>query len=327
MLSLKYLFTNEDLAKMVLNNWEFDPESIEMFKYYRISANAIYPFQIKGYTHLLRFAPTSEKSKENILAELDFISYLRKEGYGVLESVASRDQRELLELQTPWGEYYASVFKRVSGVQLNQTDFSDDIVFNYGKALGKLHQLSSVYIPSENMRWSYRDVLRWIQDVLIDFPEETAALKEAGLLQEYFAATPITERNFGLIHYDFEYDNVFYDKESSSCNVIDFDDAMYHWYAMDIEQALNSLKDCMEPNLLEDKKKCFMDGYLTEYDISEEDAAIVPACRRFANVYGYTRKLRSMAEKWDHEPEWLLQLRERLKESLEENSLEFGRQI
>ncbi|MEW9697575.1 phosphotransferase enzyme family protein [Paenibacillus sp. SI8] len=229
MLKLKYLFNNENLAEMLLGNWEYDKESIDMFQYYRISSNAIYPFQLAGKTRLLRFAPKTEKSKENMLAELDFISYLCTKSYGALESVVSKNGEELVEAQTPWGDYYASVFKRVSGVQISKTDFSDGIVFSYGKALGKLHYLSSEYAPTNYKRWSYSDVLAWIQDVLIDFPQETAALMESKRLHEYFSSIPTTKQNFGLIHYDFECDNVFYDEATESCNVIDFDDAMYHW--------------------------------------------------------------------------------------------------
>ncbi|WP_240703053.1 phosphotransferase [Cohnella luojiensis] len=146
------------------------------------------------------------------------------------------------------------MFNRVSGEQINKTDFSDRVIFSHGKALGKLHYLSSYYTPDSHKRWSY-------SDVLFDYPLETAALAEARLLQDYFSTIPITNRNFGLIHYDFEYDNVFYDEATDSCNVIDFDDSMYHWYAMDIEQALDSLQDYLPPEMFEFKKRCFMDGY------------------------------------------------------------------
>ncbi|WP_374020403.1 hypothetical protein ABU162_12735 [Paenibacillus thiaminolyticus] len=47
---------------------------------------------------------------------------------------------------------------------------------------------------------------------------------------------------------------MFYDETSHSCHVIDFDDAMYHWYAMDIEQALASLQDCVSPDSFNMKK-------------------------------------------------------------------------
>ncbi|MCM3746087.1 phosphotransferase [Paenibacillus pasadenensis] len=322
MLKLNYLFNNEDLAKMLIENWEYDKESIELFRSYRISSNAVYPFKFEGDTQFLRFAPAPEKSRENSLAELDFITYLRARGYGALEAVASENGEYFMEAETPWGRYYASVFKRVSGVQMNEV--GDDIVFSYGKALGKLHQLSSEYTPDGCQRWTYRDVLAWIQEVLTDFPHETAALMEAERLKNYFSSIPMTKENFGLIHYDFEYDNVFYDEETGSCNVIDFDDSMYHWYAMDIDQALDSLAEYVPAENYNDKRTCFLNGYRTEFAISEDYSALIPACRRFAALYGYVRCLRSMAERWEHEPEWLVNLRAKLTKSMEKKASYFG---
>ncbi|MFO1444989.1 phosphotransferase [Bacillus sp. Bva_UNVM-123] len=327
MLKLKYLFNNVDLAEMLLNNWAFDKQSLDMFKYYRISSNAIYPFQTQGKTQLLRFSPKSEKCRENILAELEFISYLQSKNYGVLETVASKKGEELVEIQTPWGEYFASVFKRVKGVQLNQTDLSDVVIFSYGKALGRLHQFSSEYNPTKNKRWSYNDVLNWIHHILVDFPHEKSALMETKLLQDYFNSIPMAKNKFGLIHYDFEYDNVFYDEESKSCNIIDFDDAMYHWYVMDIEQALNSLQDCILPEMFQQKKQCFLNGYHTEFEFSDDMMSLIPACRRFANLYGYVRVLRSVEDIWDHEPQWLVDLRKNLIVAMKNESSSFGMEL
>lgn len=324
MLKLKYLFNNVDLAEMLLKNWEYDEESLELFKYYRISSNAVYPFRAKGRTQLLRFSPKIEKQRENILAELEFISFLRSKQYGVLETVPSMSGEELIEKQTPWGEYYTSVFKRVSGIQIGDTDLSNAIIYNYGKALGKLHQFSSEYKPKTFKRWSYRDVLNWMCNVLIDFPLETSALEETKILIHYFDSIPTTESNFGLIHYDFELDNVFYDEELQSCNVIDFDDSMYHWYVMDIEQALESLKDSISPETVPLKKQCFLDGYRSEYDIPDDMMSLIPACRRFANLFGFVRILSSIKEKWDHEPQWVTSLRERLTKSMKNKSACFG---
>lgn len=325
MLKLKYLFDNRDLAEMLLKNWQYD--DIGMFKHYRISSNAIYPFKWEGTTHFLRFAPQEEKRKPNLQAELEFIAYLRGNDYGALEAVPSKAGEKLVEVQTPWGAYVASVFKRVAGVQLDRTGCSDEIMFCYGKALGKLHRLSSQYIPGDFKRWSYADVLDWIQDVLNQFPGETAALAETALLRDYFASVPKSQANYGLIHYDFEYDNVFYDEQTHTCNVIDFDDAMYHWYVMDIERALDSLREEIPPGDFEQKKQCFMDGYRIEYEISGHTEALLPACRRFASLYGYARVLRSAAEHWDNEPDWLSNLRRKLSEGMEEDSVVFGKAL
>lgn len=102
-LKLEYLHNNEELASMLLGNWEFDPESLHLFQYYRISSNAVYPFENAGENQLLRFAPAAEKRKDNVRAELEFIAYLRECGYGVLEAVASNTGEKLVEADTPWG--------------------------------------------------------------------------------------------------------------------------------------------------------------------------------------------------------------------------------
>ncbi|MGF7034879.1 Ser/Thr protein kinase RdoA (MazF antagonist) [Paenibacillus mucilaginosus] len=327
MLQLKYLFNNEDLARMLLEYWKYDPDSLEMFRHYRISSNAIYPFRNEGGTQLLRFAPAEEKRKEQIAAELEFIAYLRENGYEALEPVPSREGGVLIEAATPWGGYFASVFRRVPGVPIHRTNFSDEVIAAHGKALGKLHRLSSRYSPLAAPRWSCFDVLDWVQAVLKAFPSKKAAAGEAARLREYFTGLPVRASNYGLIHYDFEYDNVFFDEASSVCHAIDFDDAMYHWYAMDIEQALHSLRDYIRPESFSQKKKQFIQGYLLEYELPEDWESVLPACRRFADLYGYARVLRASAERWRHEPEWMRQLRTQLSEVLRERAAGFGKAL
>jgi hypothetical protein len=67
-----------------------------------------------------------------------------------------------------------------------------------------------------------------------------------------------------------------------------------------------------------------INGYLTEYEISKDSEFVIPACKRFANLYEYVRILRSTAEKWQNEPEWLIDLRGRLEKKLKEKSALFG---
>ncbi|MGG4147355.1 phosphotransferase, partial [Paenibacillus algorifonticola] len=323
----KYLFNNTDLAEMLLQNWSYDADSLELFQYYRISSNAVYPFRFEGNTRLLRFAPQSEKNKANTLAELAFIAYLKENGFNVLEAVAAKQGSELVEAVTPWGNYAASVFKRVPGQSFDQVDFNAAALFAYGKTLGELHRLSSTYTPEKQRRWTYEEVLDWIEEELSAFPEETAALYEAKQLRNYFQTWPVSDTHFGLIHYDFECDNVFYDKETGFCHVIDFDDAMYHWYAMDIYVALESLQEFIAPEDWERKKQLFADGYTSEFVWNVETEAMLPGCKRFDNLYSYARVKRAIAETWQNEPEWMMQLRNRLEQSLKEAEASFGKEI
>ena len=323
MLKLKNLFDNRDLTKMILENWEYDPSSLDMFDYYRISSNAVYPFKNEGNVKILRYAPCTEKNKNNIIAELEFIRYLKTKKYPVLCTVPSKDNRELLEVNTPWGKYSAVVFDRVPGVQLGQIDYTYNMCRKHGKALGKLHKISSEYKPSKALRWSHADVLLWIENELSNFSDEDLAMQEAKLLNEFFSKLPKNEQIYGLVHFDFELDNIFYDQTTDMLNVIDFDDSMYHWYAMDIEQALDNIAEEISGDfsLMRD---CFIKGYREEYSVSDEMLSYLPMFRRFANLYGYVRVLLATKEVWDNEPKWMTNLRRHLAVLMEDRSRYFG---
>lgn len=327
MLKLKYLFNNKDLAHMVLSNWESDNLDSDLLNYYRISSNAVYWCKNQGNTFFLRFVSAEEKSKESILAELDFLRFLRNSGYPAVDTILSKADNELEEVNTPWGVYYAVAFKKAPGNQLSEIPLTDDILFGFGKALGTLHKLSSEYKPVNNKRNDWKETMDWMEDVLSTFPDETAAKSELSILKDYFLKLPTTKETFGLIHYDFEFDNVFYDEVTETYNPIDFDDAMYHWYAADIEQSIDSIKNDMPEEQIESSVNQFIKGYRTEYNISEDMLILLPIFRRYANLYGYVRVLRSIEEKWCNEPEWMVNLRFHLENLLNRRKCDFAKPI
>jgi Ser/Thr protein kinase RdoA (MazF antagonist) len=325
MLRLKNLFPNIDLATMIVKNWDYD--NLDLFKYWRISANAIYPFTSQEEIYYLRIAPIDEKSETSIMAELEFLQYLRNNNYTAIQTKPSKNGRELEVVDTPWGKYYAVVFKKVRGKALGDIELTDDIILLWGKALGRLHKLSKGYMPLGQKRCSWKDQINWIKKILSDFPEEKEAIREADILEEFFLYLPSSDDNYGLIHYDFEFDNVFYDEETNSIIPIDFDDSMYHWYAMDVEQAIDSIRNEVPSERAEGIIKQFLDGYRSEYKISDAVVSMFPVFRRFADLYGYVRVLRSVQEKWNNEPEWLEKLRIRLSNKMNKRKGMFGRQI
>jgi Ser/Thr protein kinase RdoA (MazF antagonist) len=312
MLKLRHLFNNPDLARMLLVNWDYEAASLRMFQDFRISANAVYPFHRDGETCFLRFCPTSEKQPEHVLAELDFIAYLRAAHYNALEPLPSKSGEVLVQKSTPWGEFTASAFKRVPGDPLSASNFEDEVVRRYGAALGQLHQLSSRYSPPNARRWTHALVFCWMEATLAEFSGEISPLNELAILKEYFSTLPIHPGNYGLVHYDFEPDNVFYDAGAQSCHVIDFDDAMYHWYVMDLAQVLHSLQAEIPPADHARKQALFLAGYRENFDIDPQPFAAMPLMRRFASLYRYTRLKRAIQERWDNEPEWLRSLRAKL---------------
>lgn len=326
MMKLRHLFGNPELAGMLMRHWPQDETPPATFERFRISANAVYPFKINGQEHFLRFSPISEKTTTHIRAELGYIHLLRQAGFAANQPVPAKSGAELIEAETPWGGYHACVFKAVSGRPVSQCGASDEIVSACGGALAQMHKIASGFGSATPERPTHNHIFTWMQDILLGLPAETIALQELELLQQALRALPATAQNYGLIHFDFEPDNVFYDTENRpACSVIDFDDSMQHWYVMDIAQALNGLKEEFGPEGFAIRRGFFLEGYRRVFDIDRDIYGHLPVFNRFARLLKYTRVRRAVQERWQNEPAWMLALRAKLEARLAEYAQEFGR--
>lgn len=317
MMKLEHLFENYDLAKAVLEHWPCDcPVSGELLSRFRISSNAVYPFTYRQELQFLRLAPVSEKLERNLRGELEFILYLRGCGYPALEPVPAKDGGLYLTLDTRWGRYFVSVFKAFPGEPLENIPLTVELARSYGKSLGRLHRLSAGFRP-KSPKWDYGGALHWAEEALTRYhaPREIIAAAEA--LRSDLDLLPKSPELFGLVHYDFEPDNVFFDKCTNTFSVIDFDDGMYHWYAMDVEQALDALMQLPLPPGL-DASGEFLAGYREEWDYSPEAEQMRPLMRRFADLFAYARILRSLSSRTASAPDWLVSLRGGLESRLAE---------
>lgn len=152
--------------------------------------------------------------------------------------------------------------------------------------------------------------------VLSEYHAPEAAVSEQIAIKNELGRLPANRNTYGLVHYDFELDNVFYDKEKKACSVIDFDDGMYHWFALDLEQVFESLEDRLSGEALQSARNEFIEGYQEERPYTREMEEWLPLMRRFSNLYGYARLIRCVAEKFADEPEWLTELRKKLERAI-----------
>lgn len=300
---------NNCAATQMLNNWEHDAESLT---FWRASSNFIYVFQVNGKPHYLRFIHEEDNSIANIQSELDFMLYLIDKGYATVAPVRSIHGNWVESISTENGRYYGVVFEQAKGESISLEQMSSHHFEEWGQSLASLHLLSELYTSNATSRKSWVDALDFILSVLENHPHEHEALKEHERLKAWLSALPSDAGNFGLIHYDFETDNVFYMKEESRFSSIDFDDSMYHWFAMDITSAL---RDLSKQNDDESKKNIdlFINGYRSVKRLDDDYIKLLPEFQRFSDLYGFARLLRSL-ENLDVSvcPEWALQLKSRL---------------
>lgn len=304
MLKLSHLIENFPLAKEALSQYAHDEADLdEMLAHFRISANAVYPFSRLGQPCFLRMAPVTEKNERNLRGEIEFLRYLEENGYPAMRPIRAEDGSFLLRLETRWGEYFACAFTGVPGTPIEDLPPTPELARAYGGALGRLHVLSAQFHPAAPKE-THDDLLRWIRTQLAEYSAPEGVLRACDRLERELSALGRDAFQYGLVHYDFEPDNVFFDPDTGLCHAIDFDDGLYCWYAMDIEQAL----DCIDPAL----HGAFLSGYAAERPLPERLCAMRARMRRLADLRAYARLIRALADDVDPQPDWMPVLRARL---------------
>ena len=141
----------------------------------------------------------------------------------------------------------------------------------------------------------------------------TAALHALDQLKMQLDQLAINEQNFGLIHFDFELDNIIWNEGQPG--IIDFDDSASYWFVADIAFALRDLfedsadkVDFQNETFLQ-----FIRGYASVRPIDPEELKLIPLFLRVHNLFGYARIYRSLTPiNPAGEPTWLTELRGKL---------------
>lgn len=262
MLPLKYLEHDTTLYKDILNYWAHDDLQNDLCDQFRISSNAIYPFYNQSHIEFLRFAPSSEKAQSFIHGEISFVEFLSLNGLKVPDFVTSKKGTKMITHVLNETAYNATVMTNVGGTRLDRLHLSDALIHKYGSTLARLHKISATNTEHFN-RPSYKNAFTFIREKLITWPNAIEALDE---LEKVFEHLPHSRTEFGLIHYDYELDNVFFISELDEMAVIDFDDSMYHFYAMDLIKALANLEEeCVEMERTADEIQKFKEAFLLGY--------------------------------------------------------------
>jgi len=207
---------SNQVAEQILERWTCDRGSVRFF---RSSANFIYHVRDYGDVHFLRFADTSERSHEAIKAEMAVLAAVARAGITVVTPMASQYGKTIETVDTAWGTFHAVVFAALEGQQCELNEFSESGFRTWGETLGKLHAATSA-LTTIAARLSWSDHVAFINNYL---PAGSPVLRaEYSEIVAAISALPITQETYGLIHGDFELDNLVWREAAAS--VLDFDD-------------------------------------------------------------------------------------------------------
>lgn len=87
---------------------------------------------------------------------------------------------------------------------------------------------------------------------------------------------------------------------------------MYHFFLVDLAQALDALPEIIPPDRQSDAESAFLRKYRSVKTLEPDYAEKLKLMRRFCDLYSYARLIRCVAEEIPEEPNWMASLRERL---------------
>jgi Ser/Thr protein kinase RdoA (MazF antagonist) len=275
------------IAERMLEHWEHDQGSAQFF---RSSTNFVYAFRKGGEPYFLRFAESAERTEAEIEAEMALLSFLDSLGMTVTTPIASKNGRCVETVETDLGTFHAVVFAELQGSQGAIEELSTAQFEVWGATLGKLHAMMHLYQdPRLSARHTWRDHLNMVQIYLPK--DESRVQAEFDHLTSWLSALPVTATNYGLIHGDFELDNLFWHGDTIA--MLDFDDCSYSWYVADVAFALRDLfetgVDLRNPSF-----RAFIRGYSEHYSLDEELISHLPTFMRLANLIMYAKLARAM---------------------------------
>jgi Ser/Thr protein kinase RdoA (MazF antagonist) len=293
------------VAEAALERWHHDAGSLRFF---RSSANFVHVFRVDGALHFLRLAERSERRREAIDEELAFLRRLAKDGLPVTVPCDSDRGVGVETVRTPLGAFHACAFAALPGEQWDENELTEDRWVQWGEALGQLHVAASGLPRSFGpARDTNEDRLGFIRSHLGD---DERAQRELETISDPIGRLPIDDRRYGLVHGDFELDNLFWN--SAISGIADFDDCFHCWYLADVAFALASVLpspwERPTPSL-----DSFLAGYTRHREIDEDVHALLPAFWRLAGLQRYARLVRALDLPADEEfPEWMESLRAKL---------------
>ena len=202
-------------------------------------ANLVYEYARAGKPLILRISFRSDRTAEQIQAELHFVNYLAEHGVRVARPVPSQNGKLLEILHVEGLPLHLVSFAKGKGTRVPDNGYRyrqdapiEEYFQNWDRVLGRMHALAKEYQPlSEQVKrpvWSEIHRARLMINMRV--PDQLPVVHDRiqSLLAEILAL-PQDRDAYGLIHGDFNDGNFTVDYTNGDITVFDFDDCCYFW--------------------------------------------------------------------------------------------------
>ena len=279
------------LASHALVNWPIDTVSIELIKY---RENGVFRVDTAdGKKFVLRIHRPGYHSDAAIASELEWMAALAQSGLDVPQVVPAKNgdlfvkaiyeeipETRLIDL-LEWvdGETLRDRIEREK--QLSNHKTISSLFGQAGELMARLHNHAAVWkAPAglERHAWDADGLVgdrpfwgRFWEFDLLTTMQKKQMIEIRDQLRNDFANFPKSAATYGLIHADFNLDNLM--ANGDHVQIIDFDDAGFGWHLFDIATMLTRIEE--EP-FEKAARDAFFAGYRHHRPLPEEHLKYLP---------------------------------------------------
>jgi Ser/Thr protein kinase RdoA (MazF antagonist) len=264
---------NRGVLDIAAKSYGFHKDALKMIADYEGAANLVYEYELFGKPMILRITYTSNRTIENIQAELHFINYLAEHGVRVSVPVPIINGELIESIHSQDIPFHLVSFVRGKGMRVPDNGYRyrmdapiEEYFRNWGRVLGQMHALAKDYqaISEEIKRPEWFKLHQSRLDIESLVPDRLDKVRQKiHFLFMEIKSLPRTKDSFGLIHGDFNDGNFTVDYDNGNITVFDFDDSGYFWFIYELASAWEGgIGRVMFRKL--DERKAFMQHYMEQ---------------------------------------------------------------
>lgn len=291
------------VADQVAAAWGHPPGAA---RWWRSSASHVFVIPGPGGRRYLRFVPDTCRASESVAAVTHLVARLKKLGSAVVAPVPTAAGDLTVTVATELGRMHATVVEAAPGEQVDIDDLTVVQAERWGQALARLHH------DAAGLGAGLPEPFGELAHLPHAFAGDRAVVDATARLLDAAAALPRDEHRWGVVHGDFELDNIAWQDDHAMA--YDFDEAAVSWYAADVAYAVRDLglgagrPTAAHRPLLD----AFVLGYRSVRPLDQRDLALLPL---FSGLHAATSLVRirhALGERGQDEEPWLERLRAKL---------------
>lgn len=265
----------------------------------------VYDFERGGQHNILRISHSSRRSASLVRGELAWINHLVKGDASVCDVVLSKSGQLVEIIDDGHGEeFIAAGFLKAQGKSPRAGEWAPNSIEEYGKLLGRIHQLSRTYSPPYP-EWIRPD---WDSPEMLDV-EKVLSGKDEGVLDKFkelistLSKLPKNDDCYGLIHQDAHGENLAIN-ETGRITLFDFFDCAYSWFMNDIAIVLfyAAMWEEDRTSFTDDFMRHFLAGYRFENALDASWLVEIQKFLKLREIDLYSVILREFGNDWESDP-------------------------